>query len=609
MTNTKKMLSALLSVAVLAALIPVGASAAAATQTAATQSAATQTADAQAPPAEAVSPTEAQTPASCVSVNCSVFTDVPAQAFFADAVAWAVLNGVTQGTSATTFSPRTITNRAMAITFLWRLAGSPIPVIDTDGERHFTDVGDTTYFAQAAQWAFEQGITFGINGTITAPTTIFAPARPMTRAQFVSILWRLRNEPTITRPASFTDTPPTSFFADAADWAANRGITTGDTLSFNGGGPLTRGQAVTFLNRFDDDQPTDIDGFDYSARGDYEVGLRDFTVSGTLVQVYYPADPGDVAGRTPVTTVSSAEALGPAGSAFRNTIEAIAPALIQQLPVRYFPNAPISGDGPFNVVLSSHGFSGDPRYVADHLSHIASWGFVVAAPSHPSRNLQGVGSSFLGGPDLPNTSTSITELVETLDLLDQRNADPDDDLFGAVDTSTVAAEGHSAGAGSIRGLVASNRGGDVKTLIGHATSLADLSRDLPVLMVPGELDRVIPTAGIITAFEDRLNPPKQLVEIARAGHNPVLDICSRIRIQGGLAQFGGLLAEFSGLADDGCVDGYLLPGLSTALIRHLVVAQTRWAFGTDTVRDSLTEDYLRQQFRAAVGLVLTEMAD
>jgi len=49
---------------------------------------------------------------------------------------------VTNGTTATTFSPRTVTNRAMAISFLWRLAGSPVPNIDIDGQRHFTDVGD-----------------------------------------------------------------------------------------------------------------------------------------------------------------------------------------------------------------------------------------------------------------------------------------------------------------------------------------------------------------------------------------------------------------------------------------------------------------------------------
>lgn len=590
MTRTSRIATTLLGIAMLATVIPVAAAPVAAAPLGAQQ--------AQAGPA-----------ANDSAVTAASFTDVPPNAYFADAVAWAVLNGVTTGTSGDQFSPGGITNRAMAIVFLWRLAGSPIPTIDTDGDRHFTDVPDSAYFTRAAQWAFEQGITFGINGTAEQPTMVFGGSRPMTRAQFVTILWRLRGQPVIAGSAGFTDLTAPGFFADAANWAANRGITAGTTLRFNGGGPLTRGQAVTFLNRFDDDQPTNIAGSDYSQRGTFEVGLRNFTVEDAFVQVYYPVDADDAVGRTPTTRLSSANALGPQESAFRRFVESNAAALIQQLPVRYFPQAPISDAGPFNVVLSSHGFSGDPRYVADHLSHIASWGYVVAAPSHPSRNLQTIGNGFLGGPQPPDASTSITELRKTLDMLDERNLNPDDNFHQAIDTSVVAAEGHSAGAGSITGLLASDRGGDVRTLIGHATRLQNLSRDVPVLLVPGELDRVIATAGIVTAYETALNPPKQLVEIARGGHNPVLDICSRIRIQGGLAQFGGLLATFAGLGDDGCVDGYVLPGLSTSLIRHLVVAQARWTFGTDISRDALAEDYLRQQFGVAVGRVLTEMAD
>ena len=94
------------------------------------------------------------------------FTDVPEGSYYEDAVIWAVDKGITGGTSATTFSPNGICTRAQAVTFLWRAAGSPEPKTST---MPFTDVKADSYYHDAVLWAVEQGITAGTSATTFAP--------------------------------------------------------------------------------------------------------------------------------------------------------------------------------------------------------------------------------------------------------------------------------------------------------------------------------------------------------------------------------------------------------------------------------------------------------
>ena len=111
----------------------------------------------------------------------STFGDVPADAYYAKAVAWAVENGITDGTSDTTFAPGTICTRAHGVTFLSRAAGSPA----VSGSAAFTDVPADAYYADAAAWAEQKGITGGIgNG-------LFGPHNNCTRAQIVTFLYRM----------------------------------------------------------------------------------------------------------------------------------------------------------------------------------------------------------------------------------------------------------------------------------------------------------------------------------------------------------------------------------------------------------------------------------
>ena len=94
------------------------------------------------------------------------FTDVPGSAYYYDAVLWAVENGVTSGTSASAFSPNTACTRAQAVTFLWRAAGSPAP---KSSVTPFTDVAEGSYYHDAVLWAVENGVTSGTTATTFSP--------------------------------------------------------------------------------------------------------------------------------------------------------------------------------------------------------------------------------------------------------------------------------------------------------------------------------------------------------------------------------------------------------------------------------------------------------
>ena len=95
-----------------------------------------------------------------------IFVDVPAGSYYEDAVDWAVENGITQGTDDTHFSPDGICTRAQAVTFLWRAAGSPEPKTST---MPFTDVNAGSYYYDAVLWAVENGITKGTSDTTFSP--------------------------------------------------------------------------------------------------------------------------------------------------------------------------------------------------------------------------------------------------------------------------------------------------------------------------------------------------------------------------------------------------------------------------------------------------------
>lgn len=187
-------------------------------------------------------------PDSKVSVDASFskiaaavsFRDVNQSDYYYDAVQWAVEKGITEGTSATTFSPDASCTRAQMVTFLYRAAGSPAPKSTVNP---FTDVSANDYYYNAVLWAVENGITTGVSADR------FAPGATVSRAQTVTFLYRANGSPAA-NGASFSDVAADEYYANAVAWAVRSGITTGTgNGKFAPNADCTRGQIVTFLYR------------------------------------------------------------------------------------------------------------------------------------------------------------------------------------------------------------------------------------------------------------------------------------------------------------------------------------------------------------------------
>ena len=157
------------------------------------------------------------------------FTDVKTGDYFADPVLWAVEKKITAGTSATTFAPNATCTQSQILTFLWRAKGEPKPTGTVSG---------TQYYATAAQWAKEQGLTDN-----------FSAEADCTRAMVVTYLWKLAGSPK-TGTSNFTDVSANADYAQAVAWAVEQGITSGTgNGQFSPASACTRGQIVTFLYR------------------------------------------------------------------------------------------------------------------------------------------------------------------------------------------------------------------------------------------------------------------------------------------------------------------------------------------------------------------------
>ena len=168
------------------------------------------------------------------------FTDVARNAYYYDSVKWAVDNNITNGSSATAFSPETACTRAQMVTFLWRAAGSP----KASTSNPFTDLDTSAYYYEAVLWAVEKGVTTG-----TTETT-FSPDAVVSRAQVVTFLNRYDGSTASEGSNPFTDVSSDAYYAGAVNWAVANNVTTGTTATtFSPDEDCTRAQIVTFMYR------------------------------------------------------------------------------------------------------------------------------------------------------------------------------------------------------------------------------------------------------------------------------------------------------------------------------------------------------------------------
>ncbi len=178
-------------------------------------------------------------PRALAALDFEPFTDAD-YGFWVIAADWAKATGVSTGTGGTEFDHARTLSRAEAVTFLWRLMGSPAPTIANP----FTDVPAGTWYTEAVIWAAELDITTG-----TTPTT-FEPDAGVTRGQVATFFWRLTGEPDYGTNSGFSDVPAGQFYTAPVTWMALFAITTGTTpTTFSPDDVVTRAQMITFLWR------------------------------------------------------------------------------------------------------------------------------------------------------------------------------------------------------------------------------------------------------------------------------------------------------------------------------------------------------------------------
>lgn len=164
----------------------------------------------------------------------SSFTDVPADAYYAAPVAWAVANKITSGTGDNKFSPAQDCTNAQILTFIWRAYGKPEPTIDTPFTNSIPDG-----YKKAAVWAYEKGMVSG---------TSFDIDKPCTRAMAMTYLWQAAGSPETEPSGKFTDVAADAPYAQAVAWAVANGVTKGATdTTFAPENICQRGQIAVFL--------------------------------------------------------------------------------------------------------------------------------------------------------------------------------------------------------------------------------------------------------------------------------------------------------------------------------------------------------------------------
>jgi dienelactone hydrolase len=328
----------------------------------------------------------------------------------------------------------------------------------------------------------------------------------------------------------------------------------------------------------------------YEGLGPEEVGGRTIALDdGRRVVIWYPA--ADSAADQPAETFDIASLLSP-------ELQAQVPAdLRPQYEINAHIGADPSPDGPFPVVLFSHGYAGFPEQSADLVTHLASWGFVVIAPDHVERSLSGL----LGTAAKGVTPRKDPEVLAA--SLDAAVADAEDEsspLHDLMDLDLVSVAGHSAGAGAA--YLTASSDDRVKAFItysvGNGQSRDGTTVERPVPEIPGMVmlgaeDEIIEASASQEVY-DGMNPPKYLLEIAGAGHLVFSDLCLIGREQGGLVG----LVEAAGLdlgedllrlANDGCQEDRLDPLKAFPAINHFSVAFLRYSLGIDEEPVGLNE--------------------
>ncbi|MEM9513819.1 MAG: hypothetical protein AAGA42_03090 [Actinomycetota bacterium] len=322
-------------------------------------------------------------------------------------------------------------------------------------------------------------------------------------------------------------------------------------------------------------EPATVTPAELAAAGPYAVGVTTRTdpalvaeEAPELIEIWYPTT-ADTTGATDGYNVRD----------FLPTVVAdlVPPETNSRFDVAARRDAAPAADGPFPVVLFSHGAVAFRTQSSEIARHLASWGMVVASTDHPSRNLS---NRLLGTAEGQRASTDDLRQVRT--YLD--NLPTDDPLSGTLDMSQLALAGHSAGGGTVA-VVASDPG--IAGYVSYASGLGDAAPDVPSLFMAGALDTIVDPIEVTTAAFEAAPPPSWLWLIDGAGHLAFSDLCaiggdSTLVDLAESAGIGDLVDDsLRSLATDGCEPPNVPVGDVWPAVNQASTGFLRWVFGID----------------------------
>jgi predicted dienelactone hydrolase len=342
--------------------------------------------------------------------------------------------------------------------------------------------------------------------------------------------------------------------------------------------------------------------------GPYGVGETTLHLAsnGAPVEVWYPADADTTHGSE--ATINLKDYLPPAVL-----------ALVKDFPDVIQKTGGIRGlivaQGRFPLVVFSHGYGGFRTQSSFLTAHLASWGFVVAAPDHLSRDITAVlNQAFAGGGSTEDLSSNadVVDLESTISLMGSQDATSTSPFYRHLDMSRIAAVGHSAGGSAAEKLAVADP--QVKAFVGLAgasfgsfgqtpSGYGSKAPQQPGLLMFGDADTVVTPGTVKNAYND-LNQPKRLIRLVGSGHLVFSDICTIDSSAGGLvgaAERAGLPipASLAQLGTDGCSASDIPVTRVWPAIDQSVTAELRWALGYDQGQGAL--EGLTDAFPGVVG--------
>jgi dienelactone hydrolase len=312
----------------------------------------------------------------------------------------------------------------------------------------------------------------------------------------------------------------------------------------------------------------------YADLGPFPVGYTTLSLPDREVAVFYPADRGAVAGK-PKATYDQVAPLP-------DNLKGILPDeynTVVTMPA--YADVRASGDGPFPVVLFSHGAGSYNIVTSGLLAGVASWGFVVVSTDFFE---YGLAAQVMRRQYPRDPVKARRVMLASLDLVGRESTRAGSRLERTVDASRVATMGHSAGGGTAFNALTDTR---VRAAVGWATvPPAGEPAGKPTMIIGAGNDIAVTPAELEELYAN-LPAPKRLVLVGgtRAGHNTFTDICDVIRGGGGLVEFARenklVTEQLLRLATNGCAKTDIEPGRFQRVVQHFTVAALREALRVD----------------------------